>query len=944
MNTTTLACQSERRRNKIREQKDRFNGLDYVELLDGKTLRVFFLNKAPAEPLQPSNVVIKGGRRVRDIKVVSVQMCRQTDPERDDCMVVAVDKTGDSSTYTLCLVTAEKLLFGIPPNSAGELDACLEPASPRSHFEREGRGLAQSVRLKSVQPGSKWTIDDGDRSYDIRREDKTLNVYATEEPYPGFDPRYACLDFTFSVLCPSDLDCAQPQSCPALAYPPPEINYLAKDYASFRQLILDRLAVTLPDWQERHVPDLGIALVELLAYAGDYLSYYQDAVATEAYLETARQRISVRRHARLVDYRLHEGCNARAWVHVKTSEDIALDPNTISFITACGKAATADGRVLTWDDLKDVPGDRYEVFEPVAGQGETLYLYEAHNTIRFYTWGDRECCLPRGATAATLMDEWLEGATAQSNQSAQQAVTQQTPQKTSPPPQPTERQRTLRNLKIGDVLIFEEVYGPHTGLAADADPAHRHAVRLTQVRFAVDQLYDQPVAEIEWAEADALPFPLCISAVGPAPECKLIEDISVARGNIVLVDHGRRIKDMPLGCVQVSETKTACEGEGRPSLTTIVPAPFRPEKLEGTPITFYQPWSSDQPASKMSVQDPRQALPWINLTSVFDPQCNPARANGAASNDHWTAQADLLNSEPQDCHFVAEIDNEGKAHLRFGDGELGRLPEAGMAFTATYRVGNGLAGNVGAKTITQIVSTELLSGVMLEPRNPLPACGGLDPEPLAHAKLFAPYAFRRCLERAITADDYAEIVMRDFADKVQRAAATLRWTGSWQEVLVVIDQKGRTEADPALLEEIRQHLRAYRRTGHDLVVAAAETVPLDIELHVCVSPAYLPGHVKADLIAVFSNRTLPDGRLGVFHPDNLTFGEGVYLSKLVAAARAVPGVADVTVTKLNRLGEAANGEIAQGVLPLGPLEIARVDNDPSLPENGRISFAMGGGR
>src|SRR3989442_627943 len=95
----------------------------------------------------------------------------------------------------------------------------------------------------------------------------------------------------------------------------PLIDYMAKDYQSFRQLMLDRLSATLPGWQERHAPDLGIALVEALAYVADYLSYYQDAVATEAYLGTARQRISVRRHARLLDYVLHEGCNARAWVH-----------------------------------------------------------------------------------------------------------------------------------------------------------------------------------------------------------------------------------------------------------------------------------------------------------------------------------------------------------------------------------------------------------------------------------------------------------------------------------------------------------------------------------------------------------------------------------------------------------------------------------------------------
>ena len=38
-------------------------------------------------------------------------------------------------------------------------------------------------------------------------------------------------------------------------------------------------------------------------------------MANEAYLETARRRVSVRRHARLVDYRMHDGASARAWVH-----------------------------------------------------------------------------------------------------------------------------------------------------------------------------------------------------------------------------------------------------------------------------------------------------------------------------------------------------------------------------------------------------------------------------------------------------------------------------------------------------------------------------------------------------------------------------------------------------------------------------------------------------
>ena len=69
------------------------------------------------------------------------------------------------------------------------------------------------------------------------------------------------------------------------------MSYLYRDYAGLRQLMLDRLAVTMPDWTEQHEPDIWITLVELLAYIGDDLSYYEDAVATEAYLQTARNRV-----------------------------------------------------------------------------------------------------------------------------------------------------------------------------------------------------------------------------------------------------------------------------------------------------------------------------------------------------------------------------------------------------------------------------------------------------------------------------------------------------------------------------------------------------------------------------------------------------------------------------------------------------------------------------
>src|SRR5690606_19009570 len=135
-------------------------------------------------------------------------------------------------------------------------------------------------------------------------------------PPAGFDPRLSEIQFSFKVQCESDFDCASITPCPTPPATNPRLDYLAKDYASFRRLMLDRMSVLMPDWSSRNAADIGVTLVEMLAYVGDQLSYQQDAVATEAYLATARKRISLRRHARLVDYLVHEGCNARVWVQL----------------------------------------------------------------------------------------------------------------------------------------------------------------------------------------------------------------------------------------------------------------------------------------------------------------------------------------------------------------------------------------------------------------------------------------------------------------------------------------------------------------------------------------------------------------------------------------------------------------------------------------------------
>jgi predicted phage baseplate assembly protein len=300
---------------------------------------------------------------------------------------------------------------------------------------------------------------------------------------------------------------------------------------------------------------------------------------------------------------------------------------------------------------------------------------------------------------------------------------------------------------------------------------------------------------------------------------------------------------------------------------------------------------------------------------------------------------------------VAEIDNDGRAHLRYGDGDLGMQPAALLRFLASYRTGYGPAGNVGAETITHLVYYHHRPDGIRSVRNPLPASGGTAPEQISEVKLFAPHAFRRRLERAVIASDYAEIVMRDFSAVVQRANAELHWTGSGYEALVAVDALGGAEATPQLLAEIEAHLSLYRRIGHTLAVRPAYHAGLVVEMEVCAAPDYFPEQVKEALFSAFSTRRLPGGALGFFHPDQLSFGKGIRRSDIVAEAMKIPGVLSADVTGLRRIsdphdptGEKPDDAVVSGLLPLGALEIARLDNDPSRPEHGKMVIKMRGGR
>ena len=376
---------------------------------------------------------------------------------------------------------------------------------------------------------------------------------------------------------------------------PPPINYLAKDFPGFVQVMLDRMSLLAPAWTERNPADLGVALVELLAYVGDQLSYRQDVIATEAYLGTARLRTSVRRHARLVDYFISEGANARVWLQIGLGPS-APDPTVLPASTRCATwypGATAP--VLPHESLayQQAINAGAVFFETVGSSGP---LSPSLAQMPLYAWSNQVWCLAPGATHATLTGAFPA-------------------------------------LAAGMVVVLAEVLGPLTGDAADANPGNRQAVMVTNVLVTEDPVTGQAVTEIDWAAADALAFPLCVASVTDAEHgSQQLQGVSAAWGNIVLADQGRHIGDA------TDPTTTGPEPLG------VVPAAgrFRPS-LANPQLTFAAPppavGQSAAGQSAAAVASPSGTpVPFVTLTSSDGTKLEPGTGPGPAGGGHRPAE------------------------------------------------------------------------------------------------------------------------------------------------------------------------------------------------------------------------------------------------------------------------------------------------------------------
>jgi hypothetical protein len=929
---SVIKCGSDARRSAVRDHAT-INGIDYVEVRTIQNPDGTFPNPLviihcfkPVAGLKASNIYFAGGVRIKNVEAAWAYPAENFAAEHGGSAL--------ASEGELALIAA---IEDEPSNVL-----VVRPSAPGDFTQYELRIVASKS-----QP---------------------------EVPADGFDSVLWKVNFSFKVECPSEFDCRCTTDCgqQSASLPEPAIDYMAKDYASFRKLMLDRLSLLMPDWKERNPADIGVVLVELMAYVGDHLSYYQDAVATEAYLGTARRRVSAARHARLLDYFAQDGCNARAWVCFKYGQTSpALLPKKSTLLTTPDGSGASMEVLAQGDSVEQEVNAGAEVFETM----HDLWLYKSKNELEFYTWGEPDCWLAAGATQATLVNSnldsfsfiwedvpgadldrlkkyledrfelaWIRGSAAaksgaggntltftsgdaSSNRRASITLDSTTASlSVSGEPVfqfyvaevgPDKKRHAVMSLdlQVGDILVFEEVEGlavAAEGGAGDAtaatpDPSHRQAVRITRITAGVDRLRGTKVLEVEWGAEDALAFTLCLSRGG--------RKASTIWGNTVLADHG----------YTRTETLSALVAAG---------GKYHP-RLEGRPLTHSAPAPDDRGSSARSAfsYDPRRDVrPDMYLT---DP----------ADGTKWEPSRDLLSAGEFSERFVVETESDGTSYVRFRNDLRESWPGEIAAgtfrpFEATYRIGNGTKGNVGAESIRRIFfksGASCIVGGITEIRNPMPASGGTDPETIESIRRHAPQAFRS-QERAVTEDDYQEVLLRH--PQVQRAAAKKRWTGSWHTMFVAIDRKGGLEVDDEFEGEIAEFLEKYRLAGYDLEIRGPVFVPAAISLKVCLKDGYYEGEVKEALYRAFSNRANHDGSRGFFHPDNFSFGQPLYLSKVYETAMAVPGVLSVEATEFRRRGKPAGSELADGVMAADALEIIRLDNDPNFAEYGTIEFEI----
>lgn len=742
-------------------------------------------------------------------------------------------------------------------------------------------------------------VDGGFQTYRLALTDTPADAGPSR-----LDPFSNTTDFSFKQSCPSPFDCAGCCDCPpeeVVDYP---VDYLARDFESFRAALSAFAADRYPDWEVDTPADFGAMVAEMFAALGDEFAFLQDGFQREGYLETLRERRSFSQLARLLDYRPDPGQSAAGLVVMRLYAGETRPGGTVAALVELQPGTRV------WADQEDRPPIPFETGGSLAEMmaGAPAHPLHTHWTdLAVYQPDPDQPCLARGARDLVLSNADL----------------------LSLPFPAAVLGADIAGYWQGRTLLIE------TRPDAPDEPVRRHLVTLdAPVTVMTDPLTGAgPLTRLHWREEDALPF-------------GLDQGQAFVSANLVPVRAGAaRAEDFVVGDSTdptLAALPRSLERQGPMAADGFRPVIHR-HSLAATAAEGLD-WTEIRDAAGAVSYAPEVALqqldPAAGLAPVTDWTVGDAPLSLAATDEAATVEPGLYG-------VVASFDREGQriVHrdyigdpgytLRFGDGTFGRIPTAGDVFRVTWRSGPGRAGNLPQGTITRLAAPpdappplRALPAAVQGVRNPFALTDGRDPQSQELAKRIAPALFKSETYRAVRNEDY-----RAQAEKlpwVSQAGAVTRWTGAWATTFVSADPEGAFEISETRLAELNARMGAVRQVGRPVIVRQPVFVPLDLKIAVCVAPGFAFGDVSKRILAALS----PPG--GFFDPDRFTFGTPLRRADLEAAVAGVQGVRAVFGIALRQRGLTGWQRFTGDTITAAGNRILKVENDPTRPGQGSI--------
>lgn len=598
---------------------------------------------------------------------------------------------------------------------------------------------------------------------------------------PELDPYFSSIRFSFKSNCESDFDCQTPYELPTQPINDlPSIDYLAKDYLSFRQALLDFSAERYPNWRERSPADFGVMMLEMLCAVMDELSYLQDRVHNESSLELATERLSVTRLARLVDYEPQQATAARTWLHfkVRSNTQVSRGFPVVS--------RTPDGGSITFE-VGDGVNNMDSKSQP------SFNLFEGRNQLQPHWWIATENCLKAGSR-----EVWIRG--------------------------------HGHGFKKGDRLLIET--------RVDVGPPIREWLILSSPQVG-DEIED-PLSEVPTANSSSVPVTRL--RLDTVTQFDHLLPSTTIRGNIVPASQGQTVRGEVFAIPGINDaTSPSTSSQSVPQAiwrTGPVSDDSRVNDqflytidTEGR-LAWLVPKGGGPAVPEIAlVELDGQKSPWVWRKWLL----SAARFDKAFTLD--TSSYRRITTAPG-IPPLYEYDGDGDT-IRFGFRGLCEVPNEGSRFELTYRIAKGEAGNVPSDTITRFDNNLLPEVESIT--NPFPAVGGADAESLRHIRDHAPQKFRVEQLRAVRPDDYRRTA--EELPWVQRAGANFRWTGSWLTGFVAVDPMDGREPSVQNSIGLSQLLERRRLAGYEVFVDPPRYVALDIHLEICAQPDVYAGHV-----------------------------------------------------------------------------------------------------